>query len=229
MCENDTLVGRLLDDDEVARMVGPTTQGNETVPNCVASPELTEGPYFVDENLLRSDVRPDPSTGESVDGIPLELEVQVLRVSEDGCRPLVNAQVDIWQCNALGIYSDVGDPGISTIGQQFLRGYQITGDDGRVAFTTVYPGWYQGRTVHIHFKVRSRENAGASYDFTSQLFFDDELSNQVFEQEPYAGKGERDTRNTSDSIFQQCGERLLLNMDDTAVSYSATIDIGLVV
>lgn len=201
----------------------------EVLPACVVSPELTEGPYFVDENLNRSDIRTDPSTGGAFDGAPLELALRVLQVGGEDCLPLEGAQVDIWQCDALGVYSDISDPGFSTVGQQFLRGFQVTDSDGVARFTTIYPGWYQGRTVHIHFKVRSSASTDTSYEFTSQLFFDDELSDRVFQQEPYAGKGDRGTRNDNDGIYQESGNQLLLNVEETGSGYAATFDIGMIV
>ena len=97
-------------------------------------PELTEGPYFVDEQLDRSDIREDPTDGAVVEGVPLELALRVSQINSTGCAPLAGAQVDVWHCDALGVYSDVSDPGFNTAGQQFLRGYQITDQDGVVRF-----------------------------------------------------------------------------------------------
>jgi len=206
------------------------TESSEAAPvllACVVSPELTEGPYFVDERLLRSDIRTDPSTGTAVEGAQLDLTVRVARVGSDGCVPLANAAVDIWQCDALGVYSDVQDPGFDTAGRMFLRGYQVTGDDGAVRFTTIYPGWYQGRAVHIHFKVRGDNTGGGSYEFTSQWFFDDALSDIVHTQEPYAQKGQRTLMNAGDGIFRDGGNQLVLDVTQTDAGYTATYDIGI--
>lgn len=205
----------------------PTSAAVATLPSCIVSPELTEGPYFVDEQLDRSDIRTDPSDGSVVEGVPLELVLRISQVGSNGCAPLTAAQVDVWHCDALGVYSDVSDPGFETAGQQFLRGYQRTDPDGVVRFITIYPGWYEGRAVHIHFKVRSSAGAEQSYEFTSQFFFDDELSDTVFFDEPYASKGERGTRNDNDGIYQDDGEQLLLALSETAEGYSTTFDIGL--
>jgi len=109
--------------------------------------------------------------------------------------------VGVWQCDAAGHYSGVTDTGVGfdTVGQKFLRGYQITDAKGVARFTTIYPGWYRGRTVHIHFKVRTPATAvlanatDSVYEFTSQLFFDDALTTRVFAQEPYASRGEIET------------------------------------
>ncbi len=87
----------------------------------------------------------------------------------------MGAIVDIWHCDAAGVYSDATDPGFNTVGKKFLRGYQVTDANGGVQFTTIYPGWYRGRTVHIHFKVRAKAKSGQSYEFTSQLYFDDAI------------------------------------------------------
>src|SRR5437867_10077264 len=99
------------------------------MPPCIVRPEQTEGPYFVDERLNRSDIRSDPTDGRVKSGTPLALTLQVSRLGAGDCHPLPGAQVDIWHCDALGVYSDVRDPGFNTIGQKFLRGYQVT--DGR--------------------------------------------------------------------------------------------------
>ena len=117
---------------------------------CVLTPAQTEGPYFVDERLDRSDVREDPATGAARPGAVLTLDLGVAAVDGARCMPLRGAIVDIWQCDALGNYSDVND----SRGQRFLRGYQATDANGRVRFTTIYPGAYPGRAVHIHFKIR---------------------------------------------------------------------------
>ena len=103
----------------------PTTVPSAALPACVVRPELTEGPYFVDERLNRSDIRSDPSDGTVREGLPLQLTFQVSQVNEV-CTPLEGATVDIWHCDALGVYSDVSDPDFNTRGQKFLRGYQVT-------------------------------------------------------------------------------------------------------
>jgi protocatechuate 3,4-dioxygenase beta subunit len=125
------------------------------------------------------------------------------------------------------VYSDVSDPGFNTRGKKFLRGYQVTDANGIAQFTTIYPGWYQGRTVHIHFKIRANSGTGSAYEFTSQLFFDDSLSDQVFTQEPYAAKGLRTLRNDGDGIFQDGGDQLTLQLTPQAQGNSTTFNIGL--
>ncbi|HEX9676214.1 MAG TPA: intradiol ring-cleavage dioxygenase [Anaerolineales bacterium] len=196
------------------------------MPACVVRPELTEGPYFVDERLNRSDIRSDPGTGAVEQGALLALTFHVSRVGDGSCVPQEGAWVDIWHCNALGAYSDVSDPGFDTSGQQFLRGYQVTDANGIAAFTTIYPGWYSGRTVHIHFKIRTGVEQGESafYEFTSQLFFDEALNDEVHAQQPYASKGPRNTLNSVDRIYD---DRLLLAASEAAQGYAAAFDIGL--
>src|SRR3989454_2742268 len=162
---------------------------------CVVRPEQTEGPYFVDELLNRSDLRADPSDGTVRPGVPLDLTFRVSRVAGDGCTPLAGVVVDVWHCDHLGVYSDVEDAGFNTVGRKFLRGYQVTDANGAARFTTIYPGWYEGRTVHVHFKLRAPAGARPGFAFTSQLYFDDALTDRVHAQPPYAVKGRRNRRN----------------------------------
>ena len=209
----------------------PTAASTQTavtnVPGCVVRPALTEGPYFVDEKLNRSDIRSDPSDGSVKSGTPLRLTFRVSSVGNNSCAALQGAMVDVWHCDALGVYSDVSDPRFSTVGKKFLRGYQVTDATGTASFTTIYPGWYQGRTVHIHFKIRTTAGAGVSHEFTSQLFFDDTLSDQVFAQAPYNSKGQRATRNNDDGIYRSGGSQLLLDVTRDSQGYAATFAIGL--
>lgn len=197
-------------------------------PSCVVKPEMTEGPYFVDEMLNRSDIRVEPSDGSIKEGQLLYLTIYVMDVTGGVCAPLEGAQVDIWHCDALGVYSDVQDASFNTVGQKWLRGYQISDETGKVDFTTIYPGWYSGRAVHIHFKIRTESEAGDSYEFTSQFFFDDALSDEVFREALYASKGARNTLNSNDGIYSNGGDQMLLQpvkQDDG--SYAATFYIGL--
>jgi protocatechuate 3,4-dioxygenase beta subunit len=190
-----------------------------TVPACVVRPEVTEGPYYVDEDLIRSDIRSDPSSGTVKEGAPLVLTFNVSKVSNGSCTAFEGATVDIWHCDAAGQYSDVTDRGFSTKGQKWLRGSQLTDANGKATFTTIYPGWYSCRAVHIHYKVYT----DTSKVFTSQLFFDPALSEQVFAQAPYASKGTPDTPNSTDNIYQ---ELMLLTVTKTDQGYASTFDIG---
>jgi protocatechuate 3,4-dioxygenase beta subunit len=198
-----------------------------TPPSCVVRPEQTEGPYFVDEKLNRSDIRSDPSDGTVKSGTPLQLVFQVSQVNDRACTPLSGAIVDVWHCDAEGVYSDVNDRSFSTVGQKFLRGYQVTNAEGIAEFVTIYPGWYPGRTVHIHFKIRTNSASQSSYEFTSQLYFDDALTDQVQAQAPYAAKGQRSQRNEQDGIFQDGGQQLTLQLTKAAEGYQGRFEIGL--
>jgi len=191
--------------------------------NCVATPAETEGPFFVDEMLNRSDIRSDPSNGAVSPGALLTVNVRVFHVNGSTCLPLEGARVDVWHADAGGVYSDVG----SAQGRKFLRGYQITDPNGSANFTTVYPGWYQGRTVHIHFKVRTFSGTQRTFEFTSQWFFDDLLSDQVYASAPYNARGTRDQRNATDGIYANSGSLLLLPVTKNGQSYVGTFDIGL--
>ena len=204
-----------------------TTGAAVAVPSCIVRPAATEGPYFVDEKLNRSDVRSEPSTGAVKPGAVLALSFNVARVSSGSCVSLASAQVDIWHCDALGVYSDASDAGFNTRGQKFLRGYQLTDANGKATFTTIYPGWYQGRAVHIHFKIRTTAASGSVADFTSQLFFDDALNSQVFATAPYSQKGSGWIRNAQDGIYSGGGDKLLLKPTQSAAGYAAIFDIGL--
>lgn len=197
------------------------------LPACVVSPAMTEGPYFVDERLNRSDIRINTADGTVKEGVPLKLTLRVSQINTNGCAPLAGAMVDIWHCDALGVYSDVVDRSFDTRGQDFLRGFQITDANGLVNFTTIYPGWYQGRAVHIHFKVRATTAAGQNYEFTSQFFFDDALSEQVFTRPPYASKGLGFLRNANDGIYRGGGDQTTLTLTPDGDGYRATFDIGL--
>jgi protocatechuate 3,4-dioxygenase beta subunit len=191
------------------------------LPACVVRPELTEGPYFVDEMLNRSDIRSDPTDGSVSDGAPLNLSFNVSQVGSSGCTPLAGAQVDIWHCDSNGVYSDAQDQSFNTVGRKFLRGYRVTDTNGLAQFITIYPGWYNGRAVHIHFKIRIN-----NHEFTSQLFFDDAFTDQVYLQEPYAKRGPRTRMNEDDNIYQSGGSLLVLNVTPNAAGYAAAFDIG---
>lgn len=207
---------------------GPYNQ--QTVAGCLVSPEQTEGPFFVDEKLNRSDIRVDPSDGSISQGLPLRLVLHVNQVSNNACTPLPGATVDVWHCDALGSYSDVrdnaGDSAADTRGKKFLRGYQLTDAAGKVEFQTIYPGWYQGRNVHIHYKIRTDTKSEVGHEFTSQLFFDEAITDRVHALAPYAQKGRRDTGNSSDGIFRRGGSDLMLQLNQDPNGYLAVYKVG---
>jgi protocatechuate 3,4-dioxygenase beta subunit len=193
---------------------------------CLLNPEMTEGPYWVDVKLNRSDIRVDPSDGTVKQGLPLNLTINVVTVSGTSCTPLAGAYVDVWHCDAIGIYSDVAQN--NTVGKKFLRGYLISDDSGVVKFTTIYPGWYSGRTIHIHLRVRTYSGTTVTGVFTSQLHFDDTISDTVLSQAPYNTRGTRDTRNSNDMVFtgSATASRTLLTLTRTSSGYDATITVG---
>jgi protocatechuate 3,4-dioxygenase beta subunit len=214
----------------LARAIGARAATGETdgaLPLCVARPEQTEGPYFVEEDLNRSDIRSDPRRGSVSMGFPLRLMFRVSRMIGETCTALAGAQVDIWHCDAAGRYSDVTGSNFKVDGPQFLRGHQLTDEAGNAGFLTIYPGWYEGRCVHIHFKIRTPPRSAKGYQFTSQLYFDDALTDRVHAIDPYASRGPRSMRNADDGIFRRGGRQLLLEPEDTAQGYTATFDIGL--
>jgi protocatechuate 3,4-dioxygenase beta subunit len=238
--DNDDLpVGRILSRRETLALLGAAglsalapfgaVAAAAAMPGCIVRPEMIEGPYFVDERLERSDIRPEPSTGEVPPGVPLTLGFVVSRVGGGTCVPLQGATIDLWQCDAGGEYSAFEDrrAGFDTRGKAFLRGYQVTDAGGRARFTTIYPGWYPGRAVHIHFKIRTASSAGRTWEFTSQLYFDEALTDRVHARLPYAAKGRRDTMNERDGFFPRGGDQLLLSAMPDGDGFDATFSIGL--
>jgi len=204
-----------------------STASAGTLPACVVRPEQTEGPYFVDERLNRSDIREDPSDGSISEGSLLAFTIVVSRIDGSACTPLEGVLVDLWHCDADGIYSDVQDPAFDTRGRKFLRGYQLTDASGTASFVTIYPGWYTSRAVHFHFKIRTDPDSATGFDFTSQLYFDDLFTDDVYAQEPYASRGERAVRNPGDFIFQSGGDQLVLEvLSDGTGGYVTTFRLG---
>ena len=246
MDRDDVQIGRLLSRREILALLGasgiaalagcrPSREGTEVamaagraLPSCIVRPEQTEGPYFVDNRLDRSDIRSEPGTRAVKAGAPLQLAIVVSRIgSGAACTPVQGAHVDLWQCDASGVYSGVRDPSFDTTGQHFLRGFQRTDATGTARFTTIYPGWYRGRTVHVHFKVRTEPSGARGHEFTSQIYFDDAFTDRVHAREPYAGFGTRTVRNEGDRIFRENGEQLMLAVTEGADGYAGTFHLGL--
>lgn len=243
MHNDDAMVGRLLTRRELVALLGmsgvaaiadplfgqaPGASRGNALPACVVQPEQTEGPYFVDKMLNRSDIRLDPVTGAVKAGLPLRVAFTVSQVAADGaCAPLPGAQVDLWQCDAAGVYSGVQDRNFNTVGQNFLRGYQLTDAQGAARFVTIYPGWYQGRAVHLHFKIRTTPAAQQGYEFTSQLYFDEGLSDRVFAREPYSARTGQRTKNEADGIFRNGGAQLILPVTASGDGYAGTFGVAL--
>lgn len=190
-----------------------STPSAEIEPTCVLTPQVTDGPYYLDDMVLRADVT------EGKAGIPLEL---VMRVSDTStCAPIENAAVEIWHCDALGFYSGFveNNPGGTDDYQDdgsdpdtFLRGLQLTDADGYVTFQTIYPGWYNGRDIHIHLKVHvGGESSNGTYDgghvsHIGQLAFADAVTDEVALIEPYSFKTSTFTRLEDDGVFRDVEE-----------------------
>jgi protocatechuate 3,4-dioxygenase beta subunit len=191
---------------------------------CSQSPAQTAGPYWVDEMLLRSDIRSDPATGVVEAGFPLRFALNVSEITSGQCLPASGLWVDVWHCNALGIYSDVAAQG--SLGKKFLRGYQLTDNHGNVRFLSIYPGYYPGRTVHIHFRVRRIVNNVTTFNYVSQLYFNDTLTTNIFNREPpYNTRPPRTTFNSNDGIYQQGGPQLLFRQADNITHAIASANI----
>jgi protocatechuate 3,4-dioxygenase beta subunit len=200
-----------------------TTSG--TTASCVLTPELTVGPYFVDEKLNRSDLTTNTTDTNVLNATPLTLTMTIMEYASSGCSALVGAQVDIWHADAAGIYSDESVE--NTTGQTFLRGYQLTDANGAVTFKTVVPGWYSGRTIHIHVMIRTLSSSGfVLTEFTTQLFFDQTLLNALTTTvSPYSSRGVPDTTNAQDSIYSSATQLTLTNATSGG-GYTASITLG---
>jgi protocatechuate 3,4-dioxygenase beta subunit len=177
---------------------------------CSLVPETTEGPYYVADRMIRSDIREDR------DGQPLLMRMQVV---DPRCAPIEGARVDIWHCDAQGTYSAFGDGR----GETFLRGTQMADARGVVEFTTIYPGWYPGRTVHIHFKVY----LDAQTLLTGQIFFDDGNSEAIYASDPaYARSDRRRVVNRNDGIARRAGEASVATLSRGQNAYLAQLIVG---
>jgi protocatechuate 3,4-dioxygenase beta subunit len=179
--------------------------------SCVLTPELTEGPYYISGEAFRRDVT------EGKAGTPLQLRATVLNAST--CKPVKNAVVEIWHADANGDYSGFGGGASS---RTFLRGKQRTDKNGLAVFRTIYPGWYQGRAVHIHVKAW----IGGNVVHTGQLFFPAAVSTAVYKNAPYASRGNADMANTQDSIFVNGGSKGLLAMKKAGAGWTGSIKLG---
>ena len=179
---------------------------------CVLAPEQTEGPYYVADAALRRDVR------EGRPGVLLTLRLTVVNAST--CKPIKGAAVEIWHCDAGGVYSATSVQ--DTEDERFLRGVQRTDAKGLAIFKTVYPGWYQGRTVHIHTMV----HVGGNVVHTGQLYFSDAVTDAVYRRSPYSARPSRTTRNAADSIYRNGGKRSTLKLAKTGSAYVGSITMG---
>ena len=187
---------------------GPSAVATGLV-TCVLTPEQTEGPYYVANEHVRRNIT------EGRPGTPLTLRTTVVNASN--CKPIKGAAVDIWHADASGTYSGVlGNTGT------FMRGIQRANAKGLALFQTVYPGWYRGRTVHIHVKV----HIGGNVVHTGQLYFPDSLTDVVYAHSPYSSRPNRDTRNATDSVYRNGGSKSMLAVHKSGAGYVASIAMG---
>ncbi len=187
---------------------GPAAVASGVV-TCVLAPESTDGPFYLEEQRLRRDIR------EGKRGVPLTLRLTVVDVSS--CRAIRGAVVDVWHCDAAGAYSGVrgGD-------ETFLRGIQRTDTKGIAVFRTIYPGWYPGRTPHVHVKVA----LGGNVVHTGQLYFPDKVTDAVYRGAPYSRRPNRSPRNAGDSIYRNGGRRSTLKVTRAGTGYVGAIAMG---
>jgi len=183
---------------------------------CTLIPEQEEGPYYIDYDNVRRDIT------EGRPGLPVQLRVVLLDANR--CSPIENAAIDIWHCDALGVYSGFtaaggGESGGRGFGgprggrggrggrgatdeTRFLRGIQMTNKEGIAEFVTVYPGWYAGRTIHIHVKA----HVGGRVSHTGQIFFPEDLTDQIAKLDPYTNHSNvHRTLHSEDNIFLRQG------------------------
>jgi protocatechuate 3,4-dioxygenase beta subunit len=216
----------------------------QTSTSVVLTPEETEGPYWVDEQLNHSDLATDPTDNSIQVGLPLVLAVTVSQYANGSITPLKGACVDLWHCNAYGIYSDEAayNPGggtgtVVTTGKKFLRGYQVTDAHGSARFTSIYPGWYTSRTPHIHARVRLYSGSTVTENFTTQFFFDESITDMVYQMAPYNTRPNRDTTNITDNVYKgtdcntakavgtETSLRLAADSSHAVASYNIILDL----
>jgi protocatechuate 3,4-dioxygenase beta subunit len=181
--------------------------GDAYAASCVLTPELTEGPYYLDLRKIRRTIT------EGKPGLRLDLRIRI--VDGSTCKPIENVAVDIWHCDALGKYSGISSEGTS--GKTYLRGIQLTDASGVARIRTIYPGWYQGRATHIHVMAHLGGRAGATYSggsvaHTGQFFFRDATTDRVAKLSPYSGRGVTRQRNSADTIYRQGGSGQVLKL-----------------
>ncbi|TMK65878.1 MAG: intradiol ring-cleavage dioxygenase [Actinobacteria bacterium] len=178
---------------------------------CVLSPEMTEGPFYLDTEKVRADIT------EGKPGKPIALVLNVVDAAT--CAPIANAAVDVWHADAEGVYSGFG---AAASRSTFLRGIQMTDANGTSQFATIYPGWYRGRAVHIHVKV----HRGGSVVHTGQLFFDETVTEAVYATSPYNARRGTWLRNRQDSIYADGGAQSLLALTPDGNGYRGALTLG---
>ncbi len=192
-----------------------TTTGGSAA--CATTPTETIGPYPSLTNFIRSDIR------EGRSGLPVTLTITVVNTSS-ACGPVAGAAVDIWQCDAEGHYSEYAQGGYDGTGQTFLRGIQMTDASGRATFTTIFPGWYQGRATHIHVEVKVNNVAVK----VTQIAFAADVTSAVYARGVYAARGQNPTSNGSDMVFSDgvSSELATITGGDATSGYSAAFTVA---
>jgi protocatechuate 3,4-dioxygenase beta subunit len=207
-----------------AALLARSAWGQSRSASCVLTPVTSEGPYYFDPRLVRSDIT------EKRPGVPLTLDVRV--VSANDCAPIAKARVDIWHADASGVYSGYSNqygngstPNRSAEGKTYLRGTQFADGEGLTSFRTIFPSWYRGRTPHIHFKVflEPREVA------VSQLYFPDPVSDRIFSASSAynARRRDRDTFNAGDMFLRSRTGGAFCEIAEHAPGYRASVVIGI--
>ena len=193
---------------------GEATAGEMRPTRCELTPPQVEGPFYFGLDNTRTDM-----TGGRA-GVPLQLNIAILDVS---CLPISDALVEVWHADAAGVYSGFPNQGVDTTGEDFLRGEVVTNSEGNAQFNTIYPGWYPGRAVHIHFKV----TVEGQLQVTSQLYLPDEISRSVYMEADYQDRGEQDTLVNRDRFFNgaEGKERLMATVDANSSGYQAYLEI----
>jgi protocatechuate 3,4-dioxygenase beta subunit len=187
---------------------------------CAVIPSETRGPYPDTTGMINNQAfdRRDITEGKS--GLPLTLTLTVVNTN-NGCS---GVQVEVWQCDATGNYSEYAQQAFNGTGQTFLRGVQTTDANGQVTFTTIYPGWYQGRATHIHVEVYR----SGTIIKTTQIAFPESISAAVYASGVYASKGQSPTGNASDNVFSDgVINELATVTGNTSSGYTATLNLGI--
>jgi protocatechuate 3,4-dioxygenase beta subunit len=201
----------------------PTGGGANAAAGCVTSPEETAGPYPDRIGMINNAAfyRRDITEGRS--GLPVILALTIVN-TKAGCAPVANANVEIWQCDATGNYSEYAQPSYNGSGQTFLRGLQTSDASGQVTFKTIYPGWYAGRATHIHVQVFMN---GLTVK-TTQVAFPEDVSAAVYRTGVYSSHGQNSTTNARDNVFADgVIDEMASVAGDTVNGYTATLQIGI--
>jgi protocatechuate 3,4-dioxygenase beta subunit len=181
-----------------SELLGGSATPEAAVPSCTLAREVTEGPYYLDLDKVRRDIT------EGRRGLRLDLRIKVVNASS--CKVLEDVAVEIWHADAGGTYSGFSQEG--TAGKTYLRGVQLTGEGGVAQFRTIYPGWYAGRSIHIHMKA----HVDGQTVHTGQLFFNESVNDRVLRLSPYNGRSGRRLRNSEDGIYRQAGSGALVRL-----------------